>query len=79
MFEKCEFCEKWDFEIVNFLDKLKVFAPVCLLRLDFMVYIRLQKVKKIDPNTKGQSVSDYEIKREIHVEPSQTKIGSDIN
>ena len=44
-----------------------------------MVYIRVQKVKKIDPNTKGQSVSDYEIKREIHVEPSQTKIGSDIN
>ena len=38
MFEKCEFCEKWDFDIVNFvknetfkmwiLDKLRIFAPV---------------------------------------------------
>ena len=39
-FWKCEFCVKWDFEIVNFvkiilskcdfLDKLRTFAPVCV-------------------------------------------------
>ena len=25
----CEFCEKWDIEIVNFWIKLRIFAPVC--------------------------------------------------
>ena len=33
MFEKCEFCENWDFENVNFVKneplEMRIFAPVC--------------------------------------------------
>ena len=44
MFEKCEFCEKWDFEIVNFVKK-EVYEIVNFVKNETLKMWILSKMK----------------------------------